>query len=633
MKKVKLRKRKSVSSLKRVSELIPVETENGNKAILKATVISVDPKDIKKNESNEITDESAYNMSAGRKIIPPPLNQYELSILNEYSSELGQILQSMVVGVEGFGQRLVLRDMSDEDKEKFKDEINKEKKWLQTNLIDLPCYDKNFTQLREEILTDLETTGNAYVELIPPSIKKVNRAKEAEDSDHNVYSSYNKLQTSEMLIVQKDKKFTKVVSKYLDDDYAVRDKIFYTKLRRYVQSVNGKIVYFKEYGDSRIIDKESGEVKDENWPQEKRANEVLHLKLYTARKSPYGLPRYTGNIIGIKGSRSADESNILTQQNNNVPSMAILVSGGMLTKDSIDRVQEFVDKSIKGDLNYSKFLVLEGESMHDGLSNASSMKVEIKPLINNQHTDALWQEYDKRNADKTRRNFRLPAIMTGDTENLNRATAQESERLAEKYVYNPIREKLDCVWNKVILQQGFRFWIVKTNSPNVTNDEDLVKILNGAEKSGGLTPRISRMILEDILNRDLPPIEENDPFFNPDIPFSLSLAKLTQGLGLANQEGTMAPQGQMPKPSLPNGRPPEDNDDDESEEGEENEQDKNDLVVQIFNSIDPAKILNRILTVGKKEKAIKTLIDLRDSIEETLNLDTFGKEDINDVDA
>ena len=55
------------------------------------------------------------------------------------------------------------------------------------------------------------------------------------------------------------------------------------------------------------------------------------------------------------------------------------------------------------------------------------------------------------------------------------------------------------------------------------------------------------MLLEDILNRELPPIKENDDDFDPDLPFSLSLAKLARGMGEANAEGTFSPQGQIPK--------------------------------------------------------------------------------------
>ena len=74
------------------------------------------------------------------------------------------------------------------------------------------------------------------------------------------------------------------------------------------------------------------------------------------------------------------------------------------------------------------------ESFHDNLSGVGSTKVEIKPLVENQHKDQLWQKYDENNAAKLRRNFRLPPVMVGKTEDLNRATAQESERLSEKGV-------------------------------------------------------------------------------------------------------------------------------------------------------------------------------------------------------
>ena len=58
--------------------------------------------------------------------------------------------------------------------------------------------------------------------------------------------------------------------------------------------------------------------------------------------------------------------------------MAIMVSGGMLTEGSIERIREFVDTQIKGDSNYSKFLIIEGEGSHDALSGTSNVKVEVE---------------------------------------------------------------------------------------------------------------------------------------------------------------------------------------------------------------------------------------------------------------
>ena len=69
---------------------------------------------------------------------------------------------------------------------------------------------------------------------------------------------------------------------------------------------------------------------------------------------------------------------------------------------------------------------------------------------------------------------------------------------------------------------GIRFHKYKSNSPNTTDNDQLVKILIGAEKTGGMTPRIARAVLEDILGIDLPPFDEGFP---ADTPFSQTMAE------------------------------------------------------------------------------------------------------------
>ena len=67
-----------------------------------------------------------------------------------------------------------------------------------------------------------------------------------------------------------------------------------------------------------------------------------------------------------------------------------------------------------------------------------------------------------------------------------------------------------------------KYHVFKSNSPNTTDNSELVRILSGAEKTGGMTPRIARQVLEDILGIDLPPFTAD---FDPDTPFSLTMAQ------------------------------------------------------------------------------------------------------------
>jgi PBSX family phage portal protein len=565
----------------RQTKTIPVQDVNGNKHILRATVIGVETKNIRKERSSAIVDEDIYELGFSSKVVKPPLSQSELAVLSEYSGSLGQNLDAMAIGVEGFGQRIMLdENLTEAQEEFFKTEINTERRWLETHLMKNPNPSQTLKELRKQLQKDKQATGNAWLELVPGLVD-------------GMFSCYNRIEPSNMWIVKADNKFTRIAQKYVNENYQLKEKTFLVRLRKYVQIVGKKKVFFKEFRDPRPIHAGTGEVLRERnidgkpaivdsqgkkVPRDMLARELYHFKIPTTRRTPYGMPSYAGNIIAIKGSRSGEESNILTLQNNNVPSMAVMVSGGMLTDGSIERLQEFVDTSIKGDLNYSKFLILEGESNHDALSGASSMKIEIKPLTNEQHTDALWDKYDDKNNAKIRRGFRQPPVMVGETEEITRDSAQTSEKMAEKYVYNPERESIDECWNQILVQQGIRFHKIKGQSPNVTNDEDLVKILSTAEKTGGITPRIAHMILEDVLNRKLPALIENDPDFNPDLPFSISVGKLARGMARSNSEGTLAPKGQ-----------------EEGDKGEDknpdNQEEEKSIVDVLHDSIDPHKAL------------------------------------------
>lgn len=571
---------------RKASKRVAVEDVSGNRHILKATVISVNPLDIKKSGSQGLIDADIESLGIRDKVIDPPLSLGELSVLAEFSTELRQTCDAMAVGVDGFGHRLLLRPMTEDQKKSLQKQIDEEEDFL-NHFFNYPNSEESFVKLRRESTQEKELTGNSYWELVPGL------------TDPKKYSAINRINAATIRITKADRIITRMGLNYIRGDLSIGTKFFQKKFRRFVQIIGTKKVFFKQFGDPRVIDKRNGEIAEQNLDPQFRANELFHFKIESRRPTPYGMPRFTGNIISIKGSRQADETNIITLMNNNIPSFAILANGGMLTQGSVDRIREFVDTQIKGSSNYSKWLILEGESTHDGLSSPNSIKIEIVPLTRAQHQDMLWQSYDENNAKKLRRNFRIAPILVGASENYDRATAQVSEALTEKYVFNPEREEIDREINKIMLAQGIRFWIFKSNSPNVTNDEDLVRILTGAERSGALTPRIARMLLEDILNRDLPGFDNLPEGFSPDVPFSFTLAKLMHSAGAANQNGTFDSQGQTPK------RPPSESTDDDA-----------------ILSASPGDLLEQIFE--KPQRYIEKLTKMRDSLGEELTRESYG---------
>lgn len=475
-------------------------------------------------------DDLLTTLTSDGKVIDPPFDKLMLAMLPEQSTTLAQVIEAMVQNIDGFGYRFECRvntespDCSDE----MKRAVAAEKAKL-LNFFSNCCVDYSFTEMRKRARQDIETTGEGYWEVIrAPATKEI--------------IGLNHISSHQIRLGLQGQEFTpfkrKMAIAMPDGSVKLEEVTHQKRFRLFVQarltgitraltqSRGYDVRWFKEFGDPRVIDNLTGEVvsgdKLATFPEEQKAGELLHWKLYSAR-TPYGLPRHIGNLITIFGDRASDEINFTTLKNNNIPSMLVLVSNGQLTEGSIKRIEEFTETQIQGSSNYSRFLLIEGEGQFEG-SDHGHVKIDAKPLTSEQMRDQLFQEYGKNNGNKIRECYRLPPIFVGRSDDYTRATAEASRKLADEQVFRPERDEEDSIINKLLMpEMDIKYHTFKSNGPNVTDDTDLINILTGAERGGGLTPRIARLIVADVLGRDeLPPLS---PDVDPDVPFSLQLAE------------------------------------------------------------------------------------------------------------
>lgn len=522
--------------------------ENQNRDTVRATIFGGQPIHKAESESAQLIEDPFKALSESGQVIEPPLDLMVLTMMEENNSELRPVIDAMVTNIEGFGGRLVLPEMSEEELKKNEKEIKEERAKLRGFLLNFDP-DDDITSLRSKSRRDLELTGNFYWELIPAK------------ADHTKVVAMKFTEAHAVRISKADTESTPFEKIEIDPETGeVYKQTFFKRFRRFVQIRNTKKVFFKEFGDPRIVDRDTGKAyKDKaaataaGLKPDRYAHQLFHGKIHSSR-TPYGLPRYVGNLFSIFGSRAADEINYNTFLNNNVPSMAILVSGNaMLTEGTIKRIEEFTNSVMKRSNNYSKFLLLEAEPAVEGLANSGTAKIEISKLKSEQQEDQLFQEYDKNNSEKVRRAFRLPPIYTGKAADYSRATAETSKKLAEEQVFDTERQAMDRNLNRILVWMGFKWWRYKSFTPNLTNDEDLIKLMNSVEKTGAMTPNLGRKIVGDIMNTELKPFTKETAGFDPDVPFSLTMAEAVKGAGALGgnpSTGALAPnQGQIPKPS------------------------------------------------------------------------------------
>jgi len=404
---------------------------------------------------------------AGMGVVTPPYDPETLAILFENSSSLRQNVDAYVTNIDAFGHRfepVIDLDASDADlritnaliverqKKKadprFRDDpevkalpdrptpeevaakkaevtehMRLERSRLET-FFDFCCVDLSFVTLRRRTRQDIEVMGNGYWEVL--------RDGGGEIAQFVYLPSFTmRLLPLDLALVEVD--INVKISEISFDTMKVR-----RRFRRYVQVFEQQVVYFKEFGDPRVLSRKRGmffSSLDELLASDATdgpATEILHFKLHNPR-SAYGTPRWVGNLLSVLGTRQAEEVNFLFFENKSVPPLAILVSGGRLSAQSIPRLESFIETHIKGKRNFHRVLILEAEPAGSGggLEHTGRMKIELRPLTGAQQSDALFQNYDERNHDKVGQSFRLPRLLRGDIRDFNRSTGDAALMFAE----------------------------------------------------------------------------------------------------------------------------------------------------------------------------------------------------------
>ncbi len=495
--------------------------------------------------------------------IAPPFPPFALCRLYEVSNALRQNIDAYETNIDAAGHRFVptfdfddldakenLRDlflvedieMTDEQLDKKFEELRKESKIEKLkikNFFDFCSTEESFISLRRKLRRDNETVGWGAWEIL-------------RDKEGNI-AQFVHIPSCFVRLMPQSEKFLKLDMKVKKNPIEFREVTVHKKFRRFIQIDEvSNFVYFKEYSDPRVMSSETGDfftdqaelndkegIKNQDGVKEAiAATEILYMPLSNfSIDSPYGKPRWIGNLLSILGSRESEEVNFLYFQNKSVPPLAILVNGGKIGSSSVKRIEDFVENNLRGKRNFHKILIIEatpfGKDESAGVQHSGKAKIEIKNLTDAQLSDALFQNYDEKNRDKVGESFRLPRLLRGDVRDFNKSTAVASLIFAESQVFHPERDLFDSEMNrKILTDMGIKFWEFRSMGP-ITKDSDALSLqIERMVKVGVITPEEARVFAEDVFNRVLKKIDS--PWVKQ--PIALTLA----GFGLQ-----MAENGEM----------------------------------------------------------------------------------------
>lgn len=442
-------------------------------------------------------------LSANEVRVIEPAHSFK-DLLKAYMSStiLRQCVESYVTNIEAYGTQLEY--IGPEGSEQSRAAQN-EKARIERILAGLTQDDRPLYKHREESRIDKESLGGRCFEILRDAAGRV--------------VGFNHIPMVTIRMTTKEKEYT---------EYSVYDPssgvTVYRKrrFRRFVQtSSSGKKTWFKEFGDPRPIDPTTGKV-DWELDIENEATEIYYDSLYFPG-SPYGVVRWVGAIPALLGSREAEMVNLNFFRDNAIPAMAVLVSGGALTEESFEKIDNYIS-GVRGQASMNRIVVME--AVNDYMGNPAGAfdgslpapKVDIKPMLAERQHEGLFKDYIAESERKARSTFRLPPIYIGSASEYNRASAFASMLTADQQIFIPERIAWDEMFNNVVLStHAIKFWRVRSSGPGISDPAEVSKLVTALGKEGAMTPNVAIKIANRFLDSDIEPITEEWG----DTPFAL----------------------------------------------------------------------------------------------------------------
>lgn len=443
----------------------------------------------------------------GVDVIMPTIKAGQFLRMVEYMGALQACVDAMKVNIGGLGYDIQRRNPEEETPESQVSEAELEYERLKS-FFDYPNPDESFSDLRKKCLHDKELTGRSAMEVV-------------RDRGGDIREIYH-LPIEHFYMTARDKEYTEFEQRIIDE----RSGRFITqtrfkRFRRYVQLINNRKIFFKEFGDPREISMADGKPTSGN-PDES-ANEVIFDCIYCPY-DPYGQPRWIGEFIRLLGYRKSEEVNYYYFDNDGMPQYLVLVSGGSLTSDSAEELERRFHE-LKGSRNKGKAMVLESRGQDVGQvegEEVTTSKIEVVPLTQAWLKDALYQVYQKNAEAAIRKAFRLSPMLTGGAEEYTRATAREALIKDENQVFAPERNSFDDMINRTIAaDMQINHWKFKSLGNKTSDDVQIARALAGFKDAMNLT-QINAVIAE-LTNTEVIEVPEG---IDPDIPWAIMQRQL-----------------------------------------------------------------------------------------------------------
>lgn len=362
-------------------------------------------------------------------LVQPVYNGEYLSQIYEVSTYNYAAINAKVSNIVGLGYDFIETkktndafDSITDDKqlEKARRKLNKLRQDLQFWLDS--CNDEDtFTETLIKVYTDLEATGNGYLEVGRTATGSIG------------YIGHIPAKTMRV--------------RRLRDGF--------------IQLLYGKAVFFRNFGDTETENPIS-------YTEFDRPNEVIHLKKYTPMNNYYGIPDIIAAQTALAGNEFAGRYNLDYFENKAVPRYIITVKGAKLSPESERKLLEFFQVGLKGKNHRSLYIPLPADTPD------SKVEFKMEPVEAGTQ-EGSFEKYRKANRDEILLAHRVPINKIGVPEGVSLANARDADKTFKEQVCRPAQMKLEKKLNKIIAEKTDAL-LIKFNELTLTDEDTQSKI-------------------------------------------------------------------------------------------------------------------------------------------------------------
>jgi len=390
------------------------------------------------------------------QIVQPPYNVMYLAQLYDVSPYHHSAVNAKAANVVGLGYKF---EETWATKEKIETAMENPKKLdklrgkLEAAKEDLRNYlesmnsDDSFLENMKKVFIDLESTGNAYLEVGRTAQGKIG------------YLGH--IPTTTMRIRRH------------------RDG--------FVQVVYNRYTFFRNFGDTETPDQIGTD------PQ---PNEVIHFKVFSPSNTYYGIPDILSAKNALAGDEFAQRFNLDYFENKAVPRYIITVKGAKLTADAERKLLEFFQTGLRGRNHRTLYIPLPSDGEN------ARVEFNMEPIEAGVQ-DSSFKNYAVENRDRILLAHRVPVSKLGMPANVSLANAKDADKTFKEQVCRPRQEELEYKINKIISEITDAF-VLRFNELALTDEETQSRIDDRYLKDQVILPNEVRA------RKGLPPIASGD---------------------------------------------------------------------------------------------------------------------------